>query len=155
MKILLAVDGSDCSDAAVKSVADRPWPKGTIVNVFSVSELPFVPTTETWALPDSYYAQLEEAQKEKAKTAIEKSVKLLRERAGMVLEVTTDIKTGQAQETILHEADEWNADLIVIGSHGYHGFRRFLLGSVSQAVASHAKCSVEIIRQRPMLESEK
>ncbi len=155
MKILLAVDGSECSDAAVKSVADRPWPVGTVVKVFSVSELPFVPTTETWALPDSYYSQLDEAQREKAKAAIDKSVKILRERAGMVLEITTDMKTGQAQETILHEADEWAADLIVIGSHGYRGFKRFLLGSVSQAIASHAKCSVEIIRQRPLLESEK
>jgi nucleotide-binding universal stress UspA family protein len=48
-----------------------------------------------------------------------------------------------------------DADLIVVGSHGYRGFKRFLLGSVSQAVASHAKCSVEIVRCRQVNEDER
>lgn len=146
MKILLAVDGSTCSDAAVQSVAARPWPKGTMVKVISVVELPFVPTTETWALPDSYYTQLEKAQEEKARAAVDKALKTLHEQQGTVFEVTTDTPTGSAQEMVLEAAEEWGADLIVIGSHGYRGFKRFLLGSVSQAVASHAKCSVEIVR---------
>jgi nucleotide-binding universal stress UspA family protein len=47
---------------------------------------------------------------------------------------------------ILHEAEEWNANLIVIGGHGRSGFDRAVMGSVSKAVALHAKCSVEIIR---------
>lgn len=146
MKILLAVDGSACSDAAVQSVANRPWPTGTVVKVFSAVELPFVPTTETWALPDSYYAELEKAQSDKAKTAIDKAVKTLRESQGLVFEILTDTHVGQAQSLIIDEAEQWGADLIVLGSHGYRGFKRFLLGSVSQAVAAHAKCSVEIVR---------
>jgi nucleotide-binding universal stress UspA family protein len=47
----------------------------------------------------------------------------------------------------LSEAAEWEADLIVVGSHGRRGVNRFLLGSVSEAVALHANCSVEIIRR--------
>ena len=53
---------------------------------------------------------------------------------------------GSPREVILDEADHWGANLIVVGSHGYRGLTRFLLGSVSQAIASHAKCSVEIVR---------
>lgn len=45
-------------------------------------------------------------------------------------------------------AEEFRADLIMVGSHGHGAIERFLLGSVSQAVALHAKCSVEIIRNR-------
>lgn len=146
MKILVAVDGSECSDTAVKSVANRPWPTGTVIKVFAAVELPFVPTTETWALPDSYYAELEKAQSEKAQAAIDKAVKTLRESQGLVFEIITDMHVGQAQSLILDEAEKWGADLIVLGSHGYRGFKRFLLGSVSQAVAAHAKCSVEIVR---------
>ncbi len=146
MKIILAVDGSDCSDAAVKSVAARPWPKGTEIKVLSVIELPFVPTTETWALPDSYYAQLEKVQEDKATAAIENAIKILREGQGMVQEITSIKMTGHARDVILDEAEKWGADMIVIGSHGYRGFKRFLLGSVSNAIASHAHCSVEIIR---------
>lgn len=151
MKILLAVDGSEYSDAAVKSVASRPWPTGTVVMVFSAVELPFVPTTETWALPDSYYAELEKSQSEKAKAAIDKAVKILRDSQGLVFEILTDTQVGQAQSLIIDEAERWGADLIVLGSHGYQGFKRFLLGSVSQAVAAHAKCSVEIVRSRDLV----
>lgn len=146
MKLLLAVDGSACSDAAVKSVAARPWPAGTQVKVLSVVELPFVPTTETWALPDSYYAQLEKTQEEKANAAIEHAIKTLREAHGMVLEITSEALTGHARDVIVEEAEKWGADMIVLGSHGYRGFKRFLLGSVSHAIAAHAHCSVEIIR---------
>jgi nucleotide-binding universal stress UspA family protein len=146
MKILLAVDGSACSDEAVREVARRPWPAGSAVKVLSVVELPLVPTTETWALPDSYYAQLEQAGREQARAALDRAVEQLR--AGQGLEITTEIIEGQAKEIILSEAEVWGADLIVLGSHGYRGWQRFLLGSVSQAVASHAKCSVEIVRGR-------
>ena len=152
MKILLAVDGSDCSDASVKSVASRPWPVGTVIKVFSAVELPFVPTTETWALPDSYYAELEKSGEQKAKAAMDKAVNALRESHGLVLEVVTEMHVGQAQSLILDEAEKWGADLIVLGSHGYRGFKRFLLGSVSQAVAAHAKCSVEVVRSREVVE---
>ena len=145
MKILLAVDGSECSNAAVASVASRPWPEGAEVRVLSALELPFVPTPETWALPDSYYAQLEEAAKDAAETAVNNAVSALEAKG---LKTTTNVKTGQAKSVIVEEAETWGADLVVLGSHGYSGWQRFWLGSVSNAVASQAHCSVEIVRQR-------
>ena len=47
------------------------------------------------------------------------------------------------------EATEWPADLIVLGSHGYTGLKRWLLGSVAQSVVAHASCSVEVVRGKP------
>jgi len=47
---------------------------------------------------------------------------------------------------ILDAAREWRADLIVLGSRGEKGLRRFLLGSVAEFVARHAPCSVLIVR---------
>lgn len=49
---------------------------------------------------------------------------------------------------LLAIAKEWGADLIVVGSHGLRGITRLLIGSVAEAVAMHAHCSVEVIRQR-------
>jgi nucleotide-binding universal stress UspA family protein len=49
---------------------------------------------------------------------------------------------------ILNEAESWQADLIVFGSHGRSGFDRVVMGSVSEAVALHATCSVEVIRPK-------
>jgi len=53
---------------------------------------------------------------------------------------------GPPRVVILDEAESWGADLIVVGSHGYRAWERFLLGSVSQSIVSHAECSVEVVR---------
>jgi len=51
------------------------------------------------------------------------------------------------------QADEWGADLIVVGSHGRTGVKRWLLGSVAGAIVSHAPCSVEVVRRRELRRS--
>ncbi|MBO0857394.1 MAG: universal stress protein [Chloracidobacterium sp.] len=61
------------------------------------------------------------------------------------LRSSQEVKDGHPKDVILDEAEKWGADLIVLGSHGYNGWERFLLRSVSHAVASHTHCSVEIV----------
>ena len=73
--------------------------------------------------------------------------------ADKTLKITSEMPTGVPKQVILDEAERWGADLIVVGSHGYSAWDRFLLGSVSNAVAAHAKCSVEIVRCREKSES--
>jgi nucleotide-binding universal stress UspA family protein len=152
MKILLATDGSDYSKAAVNSVAERPWPKGSEVRIFSAMEIPYAPTTEAWVLPDSYYAELERVAREQAEAAIKDAVERIESGKASGLEITTKIIGGSARQVILDEAERWDADLIVLGSHGYGAWQRFMLGSVSHAVATHAHCSVEIVRRKPRAE---
>ena len=60
--------------------------------------------------------------------------------------VTGEVEQGHPQLRIIDTASEWAADLIVLGSHGRTWLTRFLLGSVSEAVARHASCAVEIVR---------
>jgi nucleotide-binding universal stress UspA family protein len=148
MKILLATDGSDYSKAAVKAVADRPWPEGSEVRIISAMSDTYVPTTEGWVLPDSYYDDLEEAARGQAEAAVRDAAEQIKSGKTAWLQIGSEIRSGSARDVILDEADKWDADLIVLGSHGYGGLRRFLLGSVSHAVATHAHCSVEIVRQK-------
>jgi nucleotide-binding universal stress UspA family protein len=148
MKILLATDGSDYSKAAVNSVAERPWPEGSEVKIISATEVPYAPTTEVWVLPDSYYSELDRVVREQAEAAVKYAVERIEAGKAPGLEVITKIINGSAREVILDEAERWDADLIVLGSHGYSGWQRFLLGSVSHAVATHARCSVEIVRRK-------
>jgi nucleotide-binding universal stress UspA family protein len=147
MKILLATDGSPCSEAAVNEVARRPWPTGSEVRIISAVELPTPPASEPWALPPDYFQDIEKAAREQAQAALNSAASKCREGESKLL-VTIELLEGSPKHVILDEAEQWEADLIVIGSHGYRGLQRFLLGSVSQAVASHAKCSVEIVRCR-------
>jgi nucleotide-binding universal stress UspA family protein len=146
VRVIVGVDGSVYSDAAVNEVARRFWPEGSVVKVISAVRLPFTPTEETRSLPDSYYSQLEKAETEKAQAAVDKAVGRLQksEVAQPVIEI--GIILGDAREVILDQAAQSGADLIVLGSRGLGGFKRFLLGSVAQGVAVYAPCSVEVIR---------
>jgi nucleotide-binding universal stress UspA family protein len=148
MKILLAVDGSEYGKAAADSVAGRPWPANSVIEVLSAIEPPYYPTTETWVLPENYYLEMESAAREQAESAVKYAVETLRAKQPAQVEIISAIKPGSAKEVILDEAKHWGADLIVVGSHGYRALERFLLGSVSHAVASHAPCSVEIVRRK-------
>ncbi len=146
MKILLAVDGSPCSDAAVNEVARRPWPAGSEIKVVSAVEPAIVPAAETWVLPESYMEQVKKAAQDQARAAIDKAAQRLRASPAADLQIATEVIEGYPKYVIPEEAERWEADLIVVGSHGYRGLKRLWLGSVSHAVVSHAKCSVAIVR---------
>ncbi|MEP7274086.1 MAG: universal stress protein, partial [Acidobacteriota bacterium] len=148
MKVLLAVDGSSGSNAAVEEVATRPLAPGSAIRVISVAEVPFVPTPDTWALPETYLTEMEKAAEEQAQSALTAARERIRATQGEKVDISLAVIQGHPKEAILDEAERWGADLIVVGSHGYRGWQRFLLGSVSQAIASHASCSVQIVRIR-------
>ena len=144
MKILLAIDGSPCSDAAVAEVARRPWPEGSLVKVLTVLETPMPPTPEAWAIPLNYFEEINAALRKQGESIVNRAIQELK--ANKALSSDAVLAPGSPRPTILDEAESWGADLIVLGSHGYGALKRFLLGSVSQAVVSHAKCSVEVVR---------
>lgn len=149
MKILLAIDGSPASQDAVKAIVSRPWPAGAEVKIISVVELHLTPPPGSMLVPDSHYLKLLTAYQRAASDAVksaEESMLASNAERKHPIHVETQIINGYAKEAILDEAENWGADLIVLGSHGYEGVKRLFLGSVSLAVASHAPCSVEIIR---------
>jgi nucleotide-binding universal stress UspA family protein len=150
MKILLAVDGSPCSDAAVEEVARRPWPQGSSVKVLTTYELPAPPTPEAWALPIDYFTELDSALQKQARNTVDRAVETLKSKLDKSIALDAAFLPGPPRTLILDEAESWGADLIVLGSHGYRAWERLLLGSVSQAVVSHAKCSVEVVRRPPI-----
>lgn len=144
MKILLAIDGSSCSDAAVEEVARRPWPEGSLVKVLTALETPIPPTPEGWALPLNYFEELDAALRKQGENIVNRAIQKLK--LNKTLAADALLAPGSPRPVILDEAENWGADLIVLGSHGYGTWKRLLLGSVSQAVVSHAKCSVEVVR---------
>ena len=149
MKILLAIDGSPCSELAVTEVARRPWPDDSQLKVVSVIEPPGALTAEPYMGVGGYFDEVERLKRQQAEEVLAQAAELLRAGAGTAqMGITTEALTGSPKRTIVEQAEEWGADLIVVGSHGYHTWERMLLGSVSQSVAAHALCSVEIVRCR-------
>ena len=103
----------------------------------------------------SLYGDMEKFAREQARAAVEKAAaKLGAKDQNRQLKVTTEVRSGSPKQMILEEAEAFGADLIVVGSHGHGMLERFLLGSVSQAVALHATCSVEIVRSPKTQTSE-
>jgi len=147
-KILLATDGSESSERAARSIADRPWPVGTEVRVLSAVEL-IVPTG--YALFEPPYIDTEVLETARAEAMKRAQIAIVRARemlsaAGLNSSESVSVLLDPPKTVIVNEAAEWGADIIVLGSHGHHGIDRLLLGSVSEAVATHAACSVEVIR---------
>ena len=152
MKILLAVDGSNHSDAGVEEVAQMTWPADSEVRVINVIELPVVSLAEFPAWPD-YLDEIDRVFTERAKTSVEAALAILRAGKCEKLRLTSELFHGSAKQVIVDEAKAWGADLIVLGSRGLGAVDRFFLGSVSQAVVQHAPCSVEVVRRSQSEES--
>ncbi len=143
MKILLAVDGSPCSDAAVAEVCRRPWPLQSEVRIITVDS----PMDDERLLKSSpgVFDEINKQLRAEALKRLNDAVAYFKQNAPGLL-VTPVLLEGWPKDVILEEAERWGADLIVVGSHGHGVIRRFFLGSVSLAVASGAPCSVEIVR---------
>lgn len=144
MKILLAIDGSDPSQIAVDEVARRPWPSPSSVCILCVIQ-PYAPPAAEVVLAAATIDDIQQRQSAEAERLAREAGERI---AGPGLSVETSVRQGDPRTQIVNAADEWNADLIVVGSHGRTGLERLLLGSVAQAVVAHAHCSVEVIRHR-------
>ena len=146
MKILLAVDGSACSDAAVEEVRKRPWPSHSEVKVITVAEMPVPMGMEPWAASPDYFLELEKSVNKAAQTVMDNALLKLSTIEDKTLKLSSEIVQGPPRQVIVEEAERWGADLILMGSRGLGAWNRLLLGSVSTAVVHHAKCSVEVVR---------
>ena len=143
MKILIATDGSEFARAAIRAVSERPWPDGSEVKIICVPE--FIIPKDPSFLKRHEAKDLGIAAIEDARTSVATGVDALTASGLKVSSMVPEFE-DKPYKVILHEAEEWRADMIVLGSHGRTGFDRFIMGSVSEAVALHAQCSVEVIR---------
>jgi nucleotide-binding universal stress UspA family protein len=147
MRILLAIDDSNYSRVAAEAVASRPWPPGTQVRVLSVVNFILLPITDPlMAASGMEYAERTRLQQMSLAEQLTENVAESLRVSGLTAE--TAVLNGDPRSTIVDEAVDWKADLIVVGSHGYTGIKRLLLGSVAQSVISHAPCSVEVVREK-------
>ena len=146
VNILLAIDDSESSAAAVKAVIDQFVPTHTRVHVLHSDDWPQgMPPSMAFAEGSSAAQSvlgLHKLRRSAAAALLESAADQLRQ-AGFT--TAASLREGDPRQAILDCAEEWHADLIVLGSHGRKGLDR-LLGSVSDSVARHAPGSVEIVR---------
>ncbi len=135
VRIVIGVDGSSDADAMVSSVAQRMWRPGSEAHIIVVLDQALA-TMVGW----------NEAPTEDAQAQVRKMVETAAEKlcaAGLV--VSSVVKEGDPKRVLIEEAEQWGADCIFVGARGLRRLERFLLGSVSTAVAARAHCSVEVV----------
>ena len=147
--ILLPIDDSAFSRAALEEVAQSFRPEATTVHVLHVLELDrIIPPALDFARGADYGADV----KERLQSARSDAERLVEEFAARLrregFEVTTAVQEGDPRHAIIDGATKRQCDCIVLGSHGRRGVNRLLLGSVSDAVSRHAPCSVYVVRPR-------
>lgn len=152
MRILVAIDDSECSNTVIDSVLHSLWPADSLFNVITVVE----PLNIQYALSGAlYFEAIAEAQRDfndQRRKFLDEKAELLKKKFGDK-KIASRIIDGDVVTSIIDEASEWDADLIIVGSHGRSGFQKLLLGSTADKVVSRSPCSVQIVK--PKLRKEK
>lgn len=146
VRIIIGLDGSPGSEVAVKAAAARKWPKDSEVMLVVVDD-PLIPDYWGKLIPPLAKTIEDDKREEKAwaKSIVARSRELLTQNP---VKVTHLLREGDPKSELPKVAEEWGADCIFVGSTGFSNrFERFVLGSVSAAVAARAHCSVEVVRQ--------
>jgi nucleotide-binding universal stress UspA family protein len=143
VRLIIGVDGSPESQAAVHAVSGRLWPKGSAVRLVAVVDARLAteivvptPSIRRWVKrndqdPRAWVHRMLESFKKKLTDS--------------GLAVSTLAKEGDPKQILLKEAERWGADSIFLGSRGLGMVERVFLGSVSSAVVARAHCSVEVV----------
>jgi universal stress protein A len=144
MKVLVAVEDQKYGQAIIDFIAQHQWSPATEFKIIHVIE-PLLIGSYMAVYPS---AMLQEITEQSTKYATELLANMKAQLLKAVPEhhVFTDVFTEIPKYGIINAAKDWNADLIVMGSHGRRGFNKLLLGSVAEAVMSASNCSVTVVR---------
>lgn len=156
MKVLIAYDGSKCSEAAIDDLVRAGLPADTECSIISVAEVWLPPSQANGETeePDPYLEKLVRRQREAGEKAVDEARAFAKHAVARLKKmfpgwcIKGDATYGSPAWEILNKGDEFKPDLIVVGSHGQSAISRFLLGSISQKVLTVAQCSVRVARGR-------
>ncbi len=139
MKILIAVDESECARDAVDSVAQGQWKNDDEFMLLNVVETIPIEFGMGVYIDDRGYSNAND---------IVANLRLVLKDGLPNNKIAARVLTGQVVDQVCSCAREWDADLIVLGSHGRKGFQHFMLGSVAEEILKAAPCSVKVIKHR-------
>ena len=149
VRLVVGIDGSVDSAAAVDAVRSRHWPRGSearvVVAVDPRISMPVLygPPYGPWMASGEMFLRLDVDHHSQARQVADAAASRLRDSA---LVASPVVQEGDPKQVLLREAEQFNADCIVLGAKGHSRMERFLLGGVSAAVAARATCSVEVVR---------
>ncbi len=149
MKVLIAIDNSVHSELAVEEFLRLGFAFETEVKIVSVIEVPIPYPVDVYGGDTSYLLEVERIERQRAQETLENAVQKIRtSENGAKLTISYEVLTGTPEVQVVEIAENWGANLLIVGSHGYNTWERLLLGSVSDAIVHHAPCSVLVVRAK-------
>jgi nucleotide-binding universal stress UspA family protein len=145
MKLLIAVDNSEHSRAAVATVGRMIWPNATSVLLLTVVRSDVFLFADVFVSAAQEIEHMLRAEEQQAEAHLRDMASELMI-AGLV--VSTRVTRGDPRFVILDTAIREHTDLIVVGSHGRSGIKKLMLGSVASHVVTHARCSVLVVKRK-------
>jgi nucleotide-binding universal stress UspA family protein len=145
MKVLIGVDDSPHARVTLGFVRKMAWPEGTrmrVVTALTSEGMPFGAYEPSAAVRSAgMVEEIRELQESLVARGQRDLVDAGLDAEGRVIE-------GDPCPALLREAEQFGADLLVVGSHGHSGIERLLMGSVATQVVANARCSVLVVRER-------
>jgi nucleotide-binding universal stress UspA family protein len=141
-RILVAIDGSDTSNLALKEAIKLAKGEYSTLRLFHVVDL----TTAYSSVQAPHMAEYQDTLQAEGQKVIADASMLVSKEAIQCDSKCVATFDKHIYDTIAEEAKSWPADLIVIGTHGRQGVRRLLLGSVAEGLARVASKPVLLVR---------
>ena len=146
VRLVLGIDGSPDSAASVSAVADRRWPPGSEVLVV-VAVDPLTSMSLAYGPHVGIFGPRVGPTEDALSRARDIAKAVAKELRREGLSAVPVVQEGDPKQVLLREADACRADCIFLGARGHSRMERFMLGSVSAAVAARSVCTVEVVRQ--------
>jgi nucleotide-binding universal stress UspA family protein len=146
VRVIIGFDGSQGALTAVEAVAGREWSEESEFKLVAATD-PVAPSAIGRFIPPVKHIvdEINKSERDWIEKFAAPSLQILKE-AG--LKATLHMHPGNPKQVLINEAERWNADAIFVGANRLGSrLERFLLGSVSAAVAARAQCSVEVVRK--------
>lgn len=146
-KILLAIDGSDASQPALQEAIRLTQNQGATLKVIFVVDESFV----YHGGPGYDYLSYIAACREEGEAILKRAVETITQQSHVPLETEVlELKPfeGRVANSIVEEATDWNADILIIGTHGRRGFSHILMGSVAENIVRISPIPVLLVRQK-------
>jgi nucleotide-binding universal stress UspA family protein len=148
MRILLAIDDSPKSELAIEELLRLNIPEESKLRIVTATDLPLVvqplPMNPSMARVRADLGALRQQSSLRLQSVAEKLQEKLPENR---CEIETEVLMGSPAQAVIEDAKYWGADMLVVGSHLYNSWERWLLGSPSLSIVQQTPCTIYVARE--------
>ena len=144
MKVLLAIDESQFATAAAREAEARLTAPGTEVRVLHVVGS-FIPPAAALLDSGGSVENVRDNVSNQYQVLVDGVAERFKARG---ISAEGVVREGDPAKTIVSQAKDWDADLVIIGAHGLTGLKSLIMGNIARHVVDNAHCSVEVVRPK-------